>query len=67
MFYGTQNMLEKTATAFAPLIFALVLLAGDSADDPLGIRLVGPVAAAMVLVAFLSFRQYSLNPEHEES
>jgi glycoside/pentoside/hexuronide:cation symporter, GPH family len=63
MFYGTQNMLEKTATAFAPMIFALVLLAGDSSDDPLGIRLVGPVAGFLVLLAFVSFRRYTLDPE----
>ena len=63
MFYGTQNMLEKTATAFSPLMFALVLLAGDSAADPLGIRLVGPVAGITVLLAFVSFRHYSLAPE----
>ena len=28
MFYGTQNMLEKTSTAFSPLIFGLVLACG---------------------------------------
>ena len=63
MFYGTQNMLEKTATAFSPLIFALVLLAGDTSDNPLGIRLVGPVAGLLVLGAYLSFRRYTLDPE----
>ena len=60
MFYGAQNLLEKGASAFAPLFFALVLLAGDSADDPLGLRLVGPVAAVLVLGGYLSFRRYSL-------
>jgi GPH family glycoside/pentoside/hexuronide:cation symporter len=63
MFYGTQNMLEKTATAFSPLIFALVLLAGDTSEDPLGIRLVGPVAGLLVLGAWISFRRYTLDPE----
>ena len=60
MFYGTQNLLEKSASAFAPLIFALVLLAGDSADDPLGIRLVGPVGGVLLLVGWFSFRRYAL-------
>ncbi len=60
MYYGAQNTLEKMATALAPLLFALVLLAGDTADDPLGVRLVGPVAGGMALLAFLSFRRYSL-------
>lgn len=60
MFYGTQNLLEKMATAVSPLLFALVLLAGDTADDPLGVRLVGPVASVLVFVGYLSFRSYSL-------
>ncbi len=60
MFYGTQNLLEKIATAVAPLLFALVLLAGDTAEDPLGIRLVGPVAGALVLLGYLAFRAYAL-------
>jgi GPH family glycoside/pentoside/hexuronide:cation symporter len=63
MFYGTQNLLEKSATAFSPLIFALVLLAGDSSEDPLGIRLVGPVAGVLVLLGYFSFRNYSLQPD----
>ena len=61
MFYGAQNLLEKSASAFAPLLFALVLLAGDSAEDPLGIRLVGPVAGLLVLGGYLSFRRYTLD------
>ena len=65
MFYGTQNLLEKSATAFSTLIFALVLLAGDSADNPLGLRLVGPVAGVFVLLGYFSFRNYSLQPDVE--
>lgn len=60
LFYGAQNTLEKLATAVAPLIFAIVLLAGDSRDDPAGIRLVGPVAGVLVLLALVSFRPYTL-------
>jgi GPH family glycoside/pentoside/hexuronide:cation symporter len=63
MFYGTQNMVEKAATALSPLIFAGILLAGDTSDNPLGIRLVGPVAGLLVLAAFISFRKYSLAPD----
>lgn len=63
MFYGTQNMVEKAASAFSPLIFAAILLAGDTNSNPLGIRLVGPVAGVLIFVAFLSFRRYSLNPD----
>ncbi len=60
MFYGTQNLLEKSASAFAPLIFALVLLAGDTAEDPVGIRLVGPVGGVLLLIGWFSFRRYAL-------
>ncbi|GMV85322.1 MAG: sodium:solute symporter [Dehalococcoidia bacterium] len=63
MFYGTQNMVEKASTALAPLIFAGILLAGDTSENPLGIRLVGPVAGLLVLIAFWSFRKYSLAPD----
>lgn len=63
MFYGTQNMVEKASTALSPLIFAAILLAGDTGENPLGIRLVGPVAGMLVLVAWVSFRKYSLAPD----
>jgi GPH family glycoside/pentoside/hexuronide:cation symporter len=66
VFYGAQNTLEKLATAVGPLIFALVLLAGDSREDPTGIRLIGPVAGALVLLAYLSFRRYSLTERDVE-
>jgi GPH family glycoside/pentoside/hexuronide:cation symporter len=62
-YYGTQNFVEKTATALAPLLLALVLQLGSSAEDPLGIRLVGPVAGLLVLVAWLLFRSYRLPDE----
>ncbi len=67
MFYGTQNALEKLATAVAPLLFALVLLAGDSVEDPLGIRLIGPVAGALTLLGWASFRRYSLGAQGSRS
>ena len=66
MFYGSQNLLEKSASAFAPLLLAIVLLAGDSASDPLGVRLVGPVAGVLVFIGFLSFRGYTLGEAEPE-
>ncbi len=59
-YYGAQNFVEKTATAVSPLLLALVLELGSTAEDPLGIRLVGPVAGLLVLVAWLLFRSYRL-------
>ena len=60
MYYGTQATLEKMASALFPAILAVLLTLGGTADNPLGIRLVGPVAGLSVLLAFLSFRRYSL-------
>lgn len=65
MFYGSQNMLEKAATAFSPLLLAVTLLAGDSPENPTGVRITGPIAGLLVALAFLSFRRYSLAPELE--
>ena len=62
MFYGAQNFLEKLATAVAPLVFALVLLAGDTREDPTGVRLIGPVAGAFVFLGYLGFRRYNIGP-----
>jgi GPH family glycoside/pentoside/hexuronide:cation symporter len=59
-YYGTQNFVEKTATAVSPLLLALLLQFGSTAEDPLGIRLVGPAAGLLVFVAWLLFRSYRL-------
>ena len=60
MFYATQNLVEKIASSFSPFLLALVLTLGDTADNPLGIRLVGPVAGAIAFVGFWLFRGYRL-------
>jgi GPH family glycoside/pentoside/hexuronide:cation symporter len=59
-YYGAQNFVEKTTSALAPLVLGILLTLGSTTEDPLGIRLVGPVAAALVLAAFLCFRGYDL-------
>jgi Na+/melibiose symporter-like transporter len=60
IYYGTQATLEKIASSLFPLILALLLMLGGTADNPLGIRLVGPVAGFSALVGFLAFRGYRL-------
>ncbi|HEX2110834.1 MAG TPA: MFS transporter [Gaiellaceae bacterium] len=62
-FYGAQNFVEKTATSLAPLFLAGLLTLGNTAEDPLGIRLVGPAAAVLVGIAYLAFRSYRLPDE----
>jgi glycoside/pentoside/hexuronide:cation symporter, GPH family len=63
MYYGAQNVVEKTTTATAPLALALLLLLGRSEENALGLRLVGPVAALCVLAAWLVFRRYDLEDD----
>jgi putative effector of murein hydrolase LrgA (UPF0299 family) len=41
-------------------VLALLLSLGASADDPLGIRLVGPVSGLACLLGLLTFRAYRL-------
>ena len=62
-YFGVQNFVERTAGALSPLVLAGLLALGNTADDPLGIRLVGPVAALFVLAGHLVFRFYDLPDE----
>jgi GPH family glycoside/pentoside/hexuronide:cation symporter len=59
-YFGAQNFVEKTTSALAPLVLGILLTLGRTSEDPLGIRLVGPVAAILVLVGYLAFRRYDL-------
>ena len=60
MFYASQNLFEKIGSSFAPLMLALVLLLGETTADPLGIRMVGPVAGVAAFFGFWLFRGYKL-------
>jgi GPH family glycoside/pentoside/hexuronide:cation symporter len=59
-YFGAQNFVEKTTSAFTPLLLSLVLQLGKTSYDQTGIRLVGPIAGLIVLAAWLSFRRYDL-------
>ncbi len=59
-YFATQATFEKTASALAPLILAALLVVGSTTENPLGIRLVGPVAGLSTLVGFFFFRRYRL-------
>jgi GPH family glycoside/pentoside/hexuronide:cation symporter len=63
IYYGTQNFVEKAAGSLAPLLLAGLLLLGNTQSDPLGIRLVGPVAGLVVLLGYIPFRRYDLPDE----
>ncbi len=60
MFFTTQNLFEKFGSSFSTLALALILLLGETADDPLGIRLLGPIAGAIALVGYFVFKGYRL-------
>ena len=60
MFYATQNLFEKIGSSFSPLALAIVLKLGDTTADPLGLRMVGPVAGAVAFLGYWLFRGYRL-------
>ena len=66
-FYGGQMFVEKTVGSVAPLMLALVLLLGNSPENPLGVRMVGPVAGLVVFAGYLIFRFYDLPDEGEQA
>ena len=52
IYYGSQATIEKWAgSLFAPILAGLLLF-GETAANPLGIRLVGPVAGAASLLGY---------------
>ena len=60
MFYSTQNFFEKLTYALPPLLLSLILQLGDSAENPLGIRLAPVMAGALVLLGFTLWPRYRL-------
>jgi GPH family glycoside/pentoside/hexuronide:cation symporter len=60
MYFGAQNFVEKVVTALSAPILIGVLALGDTPDNSLGIRLVGPVAGLILLAGYLLFRRYDL-------
>lgn len=63
IYYGTQATLQKAGLGLAAGLFAALLaLFGQTAGDPLGIRLVGPAAGALTLAGWYVFhRRYRLD------
>ena len=60
MFYSTQNFFEKITYALPPLLLSLILQLGDSAENPLGIRVAPLMAGALVLLGFTLWPRYRL-------
>ena len=60
MFYATQNFFEKLTYALPPLLLSLILQLGDSAENPLGIRLAPLMAGGLVLLGLSLWPRYRL-------
>ncbi len=63
LYYGAQNTIEKGVGSLAVAILAGLFLLGETAANPLGIRLIGPVAGAAAFIGFFIFRGYRLPDE----
>ncbi len=60
MFYATQNFFEKVTFALPPALLSLILLLGDTAENPLGIRLAPVLAGALALLGIALWHRYRL-------
>jgi GPH family glycoside/pentoside/hexuronide:cation symporter len=61
MYFGMQGLMTKVSFGVGPLLATLLFSAfGNTAEQPLGILLCGPVAGALALVGWLVFRRYPL-------
>ena len=60
MFYATQNFFEKITFALPPALLSLVLLLGDTTENPLGIRLAPVLAGVLALLGIVLWHRYRL-------
>jgi GPH family glycoside/pentoside/hexuronide:cation symporter len=61
MYFGTQGLVIKLVIALSSFLVPLIFKTfGYTADDPLGLQLVGPMAAMIILISLLSLTKYSL-------
>ena len=60
MFYATQNFFEKVTFALPPALLSLILLLGDTTEDPLGIRLAPLVAGVLAISGMTLWHRYRL-------
>jgi GPH family glycoside/pentoside/hexuronide:cation symporter len=57
MYFGVQGTVQRIGLSLAAVtVGGSLALLGDSADDPWGVRIVGPLAGLVVLGGYLVFR-----------
>ena len=59
------SFVQQAGSSFGPFLLAGLLILGDTSAHQAGLRLVGPVAGLLVLVAYLIFRRYELPDDVE--
>ncbi len=65
IYYGMQNTLQKFSFALSSVIFGTTLAVfGATAENPLGIRLIGPIAGLTAFIGFVIFLKGYKLPEH---
>jgi len=63
IYFGMQGFVERTTTSVAPVILAGLISLGATVANPIGVRLVGPVAGLFMLASVFMFRFYTLPDE----
>ena len=58
MFFGAQGFLQKINLGISTGVFGYLLSLGRSVDNPMGIRLAGPVAAVVLVGAAIAYWRY---------
>ena len=65
MYYGAGSFVQQAGGSLGPFLLAGLLILGDTSAHQAGLRLVGPVAGLLVLVAYVIFRRYELPDDVE--
>jgi len=63
MYYGAGSFVQQAGSSLGPFLLAGLLILGDTRSDQAGLRLVGPAAGLLVLLAYWVFRRYDLPDE----
>lgn len=58
MFFGAQGFLQKINLGISTGVFGFLLSLGNSVDNPLGVKLAGPVAALILVGAAIAYFLY---------
>lgn len=65
IYFGVQGTLQRIAFSLAALLLGLLFeFLGNTGEDPLGIRLVGPISGAAVLLGWFIFARGYWLPDH---